>query len=82
MPQADTIKLLTSHLVAATLAIGGPILLVWLFLYAPDGKDIAGITALLGGFVGLAVQFLFQTNTQAAARAQTKNDLLATPPTP
>jgi uncharacterized membrane protein len=80
MPQADAIKLLTSHIVAAVLAIGGPILIVWLFLFAPEGKDIAGITALLGGFVGLSVNFLFQTNTSAAVRQQTKNDIYATPP--
>lgn len=80
MPQADAIKLLTSHIVAAVLAICGPILIVWLFLFAPEGKDIAGITALLGGFVGLSVNFLFQTNTSAAVRQQTKNDIYATPP--
>lgn len=79
MPQADLIKLLTANLVAAVIAIGAPVLIVWLFLNAPGDRDIAGIVALLGGLSGGAVQYLWQTNTQSAARAQTRNDLLTNP---
>lgn len=77
--QSDTIKLVSSHLVAVVMALGGPLLLTWLFLNASDVEGSQGLIALLAGFVGLAVQFLFQTNTQAAARATTRTDLLTTP---
>jgi hypothetical protein len=81
MPQADFVKLITANLVAAILAIGGPILIVWLFVNVPldaDGvpRDISGIVALLGGLTGGAAQYLWQTNTQAATRGQVRNDLL------
>lgn len=76
MPQGDLIKLLTANLVAAAIAIGAPIMIVWLFLMAPEGRDIAGIVALLGGLAGGATQYLWQTNTQSAARQTTRNDLL------
>lgn len=85
MPQADFVKLITANVVAAILAIGGPVLIVWLFLNTPlnpDGTrtDIAGIVALLGGLTGGAVQYLWQTNTQSATRGQVRNDLLSQPP--
>lgn len=79
MPQADLIKLLTANIVAALIALGAPILIVWLFLTAPEGRDIAGIVALLGGLAGAATQYLWTTNTQSAARAQTRTDILTTP---
>ena len=84
MPQADFIKLLTANIVAAILAIGAPVLIVWLFLNTPidpDGTrvDISGIVALLGGLSGAASTYLWQTNTSSATRAQVRNDLLASP---
>lgn len=77
MPQTDFIKLISSHLVAVTLAIGGPILIVWLFVNANQIEGAGGVQTLLGGFVGFAIQFLFQTNTAGATRSQVRNDLLA-----
>lgn len=80
MPQTDAVKLITSHLVAAVLAIGGPLLLVWVFVNASQIDGSNGLIAIIAGFVGIAIQFLFQTNTQSAARAQTRNDLLENRP--
>lgn len=79
MPTADVIKLITANVVAAIIAIGAPVLIVWLFLSAPEGRDIAGIVALLGGLSGAATQYLWQTNTAAAARGQTRTDILTDP---
>lgn len=73
--QSDTIKLVSAAVVAVVIAIGAPCLIVWLFLSAPVDRDIAGIVALLGGMAGAATQYLWQTNTASAARAQTKADL-------
>ena len=80
MPQGDLIKLLTANVVAALIAVGAPVLIVWLFLSAPPDRDIAGIVALLGGLAGGATQYLWQTNTQSAARAQTRTDILTPQP--
>jgi hypothetical protein len=80
MPQADFVKLITANLVAAIIAIGAPVLIVWLFLTADPNRDIAAIVAILAALGGGATQYLWQTNTQSAARAQTRNDLLAAPP--
>jgi hypothetical protein len=76
MPQTDFIKLVASHLVAVVLAIGGPILIVWLFINANQLEGSGGVQTLIGGFVGFAIQFLFQTNTAGATRSQVRNDLL------
>lgn len=81
MPIGDLVKLLTANIVAAIIAIGAPVLIVWLFLVTPADRlgELAGIVALLGGLAGAAVQYLWQTNTASAARAQTRNDLLTEP---
>lgn len=71
----DMVKLVASYVVAVVLSLGGTLLLVWIWAQpAADGKE--GIMALIAGFVGLSIQFLFQTNAMAAARGQTKADLL------
>lgn len=77
--QTDTIKLISSHTVAVVLAVGGPILIVWLFINGNSIEGVEGIQAMLGAFVGAAIQFLFQTNAMAAARGQTRADLLTNP---
>lgn len=77
MPQTDTIKLLASTLTAIILVIGGIGTLAYAFLSGTvDGDTRAQLAALMGPFIGYGINFLFQTNTQAAARAQTRNDLL------
>jgi hypothetical protein len=72
------IKLLTANIVAAIIAIGGLAAMVYLFLNTPTDRlgDLAGFLALIGVSVGGATQYLWQTNTQAAARGQTRSDLL------
>lgn len=77
MPQTDTYKLVASLLVAIFLVIGGIGILAYAFLSGTvDADTRAQLAALLGPFVGFGINFLFQTNTNAAARAQTRNDLL------
>jgi hypothetical protein len=82
MPTGDLIKLLTANITAAFMAIGGVALIVVLFLNTPVDRlgELAGILALLGGFVGAATTYLWQSNTIAATRGQTRNDLLEPPP--
>lgn len=61
--QSDTVKLLASVLTAVVMAIGGSLLLVFVFMQPSiEGRD--GLVALLGGFIGAAVQFLYGTNAQ------------------
>jgi hypothetical protein len=67
--QTDQVKLIAATITAMILAIGGPILLVWVFLQ-PDMGDKAGLTALLGGFSTFGIQFLFgQEQRVGAVRA-------------
>ena len=63
--QSDTIKLLASYLTAVTLAVGGSLLLVYVAMQPIDDK--AGLMALLGGFVGSAITFLFTGNAGVSA---------------
>lgn len=63
--QSDTIKLLSSYLTAVVLAIGGCLLLVYVAMQPIDGKD--GLMALLGGFIGAAITFLFTGNAGTSA---------------
>lgn len=63
--KSDTIKLLASYLTAVVLALGGCLLLVFVWMQPIDGKE--GVMALLAGFVGSAVTFLFTGNAGTAA---------------
>lgn len=77
MPQTDFIKLVTSHVTAFLMVIGGIVILAYAFLTpSVDADARAQLAALIGPFIGYAVNFLFQTNTQGAVRAQVRNDLL------
>jgi hypothetical protein len=64
--QTDQVKLIAATVVAMVLAIGGPILLVWVFMQ-PDMADKAGLTALLGGFATFGIQFLFGQEQRTGA---------------
>ena len=77
--QSDTIKLLASYGTAVVLAIGGCLLLVYVAMQPMDGKD--GLMALLGGFIGSAVTFLF-TGNAATASVRTFQAGLNTPTPP
>jgi len=80
--QSDTVKLYASTLVAVVLAIGGPILLVWVFLQ-PSIQDQAGLTALLAGFSTYGLQFLFgqEQRTGAVRSFQAGLNTPTAPPT-
>ncbi len=64
--QSDTVKLLASYLTAVVLVIGGSLLLTYVWMQ-PDTGDKAGFMALLGGFIGSAITFLFTGNAATAA---------------
>lgn len=66
MPQSDTVKIIASYLTAVVLALGGSLLLVYVWLQ-PVADDKAGVMALLSGFVGSAITFLFTGNAGTAA---------------
>lgn len=64
--QSDAVKLIASYGTAVVLAIGGSLLLVYVAMQPSiDGKD--GLMALLGGFVGSAITFLFTGNAGISA---------------
>ena len=65
--QSDTVKLLASYMTAVITAIGGTLLLVYVWLQPADESSKAGIMALIGGFVGGSYTFLFTGNAGTAA---------------
>jgi hypothetical protein len=66
--RSDMVKLISSHLVAVVGAIGGPILIVWLFLSGSSVPGIEGLLALLGTYVGASYTFLFGSEVATATR--------------
>jgi hypothetical protein len=79
--QTDTIKLLAATVVAMVLSVGGPVLLVWVFMQ-PDFGDKAGLTALLGGFTTFGIQFLFGQEQRTGAVRSYERGLNTPSPTP
>lgn len=67
---ADTVKLYAATMTAVVMAIGGSLLLVFVWMQPGEGKE--GVMALLAGFIGFAIQFLFgqETATRATRAAQ------------
>jgi hypothetical protein len=63
--QSDTLKLWASTGTAVIMAIGGSLLLVYVWMQPYDGKD--GLMALLAGFIGFAIQFLFGSENRTSA---------------
>ena len=63
--QSDTIKVIFTYFIATLLIVGG----LW-FLYATrlDGADTSSSTLipLVAGFIGAAVQFVFNRETQTS----------------
>jgi len=63
--QSDTIKLYASTATAVIMAIGGSLLLVFVWMQPGEGKE--GVMALLAGFIGFAIQFLFSQESRTGA---------------
>lgn len=80
--QSDTIKLFASYGTAVVTAIGGSILLVFVWLQPADESSKAGIMALLGGFVGGSFTFLFTGNAGTAAVRTYQSGVRDATPTP
>jgi hypothetical protein len=73
--KADDLKLYASTITAMILAIGAPILLVWVLIQPAGTMDEtakAGITALLGGMSTYGIQFLFGRDIAAGSARQTE----------
>ena len=64
--QTDTVKLLASTLTAVILVLGGSLLLVYVWMQPVEGGK-EGVMALLAGFIGFAIQFLFGQNDRVGA---------------
>ncbi len=75
---SDSIKLWAAYITAVVLAIGGCLLLTFVWMQPLEGKD--GMMALLGGFVGSAITFLFTGNAGVAAVRTYQNGLFTNPP--
>jgi hypothetical protein len=83
--KADDLKLYAATIVAMVLAIGAPILLVWVLIQPTDTMDPtakAGITALLGGMSTYGIQFLFGRDIAAGSARQTERAVAITPGDP
>lgn len=79
--QTDTIKLLASTGTAVVMVIGGSLLLVYVWLQPVEGGK-EGILALLAGFIGFAVQFLFASENRTSAVRSYERGLNTPTPAP
>lgn len=64
--QTDQVKLYAATLTAVVMAIGGTLLLVFIWMQ-PGIEDKAGLSALLGGSIGYSLNFLFGQETATRA---------------
>ena len=63
--KTDAIKLVASTATAVIMSIGGSLLLVYVWMQPGEGKE--GVMALLAGFIGFAIQFLFGAESATSA---------------
>jgi hypothetical protein len=68
----DTIKVLYTYTIATILIVGG-ILFLYFSRNDPPGGQAAMLVPVVTGFIGAAVQFVFNRETQAATSAQVKS---------
>lgn len=64
--KTDQVKLLAATITAVVMALGGMLLLVFIQMQ-PSIEDKTGLSTLLGGFVGLALGFLFNQEVSTGA---------------
>lgn len=69
MPGIDTIKVLYTYTIATILIVGG-ILFLYFSRNDPPGGNSAALVPVVTGFIGAAVQFVFNRETQAQTAAQ------------
>jgi hypothetical protein len=67
--QVETIKALVTYLTALLLIVGGLLFLYFSRLDPPDAQTSA-LIPLIAGFVGAAIQFLFNRETQTQTARQ------------
>lgn len=65
----DTIKVLYTYTIATILIVGG-ILFLYFSRNDPPGGNSAALVPVVTGFIGAAVQFVFNRETQAQTAAQ------------
>lgn len=70
---ADNIKLIFTYAIAGILVVGGLLMLFATRLDPPE-TDIQGLRLLLSGFIGAAIQFVFNRDTQTATARQVERN--------
>lgn len=70
--QSDTVKLLSSHIVAVLGCIAGPVLLVYIFQNLNTIQGSEGFIALIAGWIGASFQFLYGSEIRTASARQTE----------
>lgn len=71
--QADTIRLVFTYLIALLVIVGGGAML-FVTRNDPNPTDLQLVIA---GFIGAAVQFVFNKETQTSTSIQTRNAVVA-----
>jgi hypothetical protein len=80
---ADNIKLTFTYVIALVVIVGGLYMLYQTRLDPPEA-DVQGMRLLLSGFIGMALQYVFNRETATATARQverTYNSAMASQPT-
>lgn len=67
--QADTLRLLFTYLIATVVIVGGGAAL----LVVRNDPNSADLQIVFAGFIGAAIQFVFNKETQTSTSIQTTN---------
>lgn len=69
MPGIDTVKVIYTYSIASMVIVGG-LLFLYLSRNDPTASNTAALIPLISGFIGAAIQFVFNRETQATTAAQ------------
>lgn len=73
---ADTIKLIYTYTIALVLIVGG-LGMLYVTRLDPAEADVQGMRLLLSGFIGAAIQFVFNRDTATATARQIERSYAA-----
>jgi membrane associated rhomboid family serine protease len=69
--QTDTIKAIFTYIIATIIIVGGGLMLFYTRLDPPESNS-QNLSLVIAGFIGAAVQFVFNRETQTQTARQTE----------